>query len=322
MADLDPSKIILGQGEENVRLAYSPWMLNKLRRMNALGVYSIPFNEIATGRTAAGLAYVAPLHPGPLPENAGNNAEYQAALKAWELDFKVYALFGKNMTLAKEMFFECSSDLSAQLTTHLGGDMATLDATAPNTYTAVLALWSHPTATDLEGLRNTLNDIFIYENSKSLQKYLSMHRHAHQILAANHAVISEEDKINMLKTCLKGSSVASHFSFGIATFDMSNNTPGAPNRTFAALAAIMEIANDQIQFSMKAAYSVAPTSAAAMLPPLPKKSKQPTKWCWTHGEGKHNSNQCERQAEGHMATATKANQMGSKTPFARKVSTS
>jgi hypothetical protein len=95
MADLDPTKIILGQGEENVHLAYSPWMLNKLRRMNALGVYSIPFNEIATGRTAAGLAYVAPLHPGPLPENAGNNAEYQVALKAWELDFKVYALFGK-----------------------------------------------------------------------------------------------------------------------------------------------------------------------------------------------------------------------------------
>jgi hypothetical protein len=45
------------------------------------------------------------------------------------------------MTLAKEMFFECSSELCAQLTTHLGGDMATLDVTTPDTYAAILALW-------------------------------------------------------------------------------------------------------------------------------------------------------------------------------------
>ena len=76
---------ILGHGGENVRLAFTPWLIARFRRMNTLGVYPLPFYEIASGCTATGLAYVPPEHSGPLPVNAGNNAKYQAALTAWKL---------------------------------------------------------------------------------------------------------------------------------------------------------------------------------------------------------------------------------------------
>ena len=183
------------------------------------------------------------------------------------------------MATSKDIFFEAVAKLRAQLTTHLGGDMASLGATTPATYTAVMALWVHPTAADLDTLKEEVNQIFIYAGPTSIQSLLSLYRRTHITLANNHSAMSPEDQIRALKNCLTGSPVASNFAHAISTFDISNSAPGGANRTFATLAAIAEIANDQIPFSMKAtAYSaVTPTAAAAMLPPVPKKPKHPIK---------------------------------------------
>ena len=71
----------------------------------------------------------------------------------------------------------------------------------------------------------------------------------------------------------------------------------------------------QMQTAMLTMQKQLATQQQTVTPPNPSPaSRSPkrkgTKYCWTHGLGKHNGIECENKAQGHQETATKDNRMG------------
>ena len=186
-------------------------------------------------------------------------------------------------------------------------------------------------STQLESFEKLLLEPFIV--GESMLAFISQHRDVHLTCAAQQQPLSEAIKVRYLTNSLKPSCRFGTFleaynlrhpTIAEQTFDNLNTELTAYESTMdkeatarslgyagsaididAAIAAAIEKALSPATMALLAAATIKPSSSTE------RTSQAPKYYCWTHGPNNtHNGDQCQRQATGHVASATARDEKG------------
>ena len=186
------------------------------------------------------------------------------------------------------------------------------------------------TAADLKHQKLLL--LVPYQPGTPIRDYMRQQRNVHNVCTAAGQALSNADKVDALRQGVK------HVpAFADSVKHFTNTVPTVAAQTFEALATLLGQAEDNGDphpTTGTAGYSAASTSTQdvfsmatvskmvtdAVTKALKEqslnqrsKSTEPLLYCWTHGPGRHSSQDCKQPKEGHVNTATNGDRKGGAT---------